>query len=48
MWRPVPRQRKKADLVAVIIVEDDVGRAHEIEGDDEQPKKRTYPDREQR
>ena len=34
--------------MAVVIVDDDVGRPHEIEGDDEQPKQRTYPHREQR
>jgi hypothetical protein len=31
----LPRQRGKAELVAVLIVDDDVDRAYEIEGDDE-------------
>src|SRR3984893_16157911 len=38
----LPRQRRKADLVAVVVVDDDVDRGDEIEGDDEQPKERTY------
>src|SRR5215467_6195396 len=33
----------KAELGGVIIVDDEVGRAHEVEGDNEQPKDRTYP-----
>jgi hypothetical protein len=32
----------------MVIVEDEVGRPHEIEGDDEQPKEWTYPYREKR
>ena len=27
----------------MVVVDDQVGRPHEIEGDDEQPKERTYP-----
>src|SRR6266849_932576 len=44
----LPRQRRKVDLDGVVIIEDDVGRPHEIEGDDERPKERTYPYREKR
>ena len=44
----LPRECRKTKLIAVIIVDDEVGRSHEIEGDDERPKERTYPDGEQR
>src|SRR6516162_2447695 len=37
-----PRQWSKADLNAVIVVDNDVDGAHDIESDDKQPKKRTY------
>src|SRR5205085_10473627 len=33
----------KVQLDGVVIVADEVGHAHDIEGDDEQPKERTYP-----
>ena len=36
----------KTELDGVVVVEEDVGRPHEIEGDHEEPKERTYPDRE--
>src|SRR6266849_2421516 len=42
------RVRRKADLDGVIIVDDEVDRPYEIEGDDEQPEKRAYPHREKR
>jgi hypothetical protein len=42
----LPRQRRKTNLDGVVVVEDDVDRSHEIEGDDEQPKERTYSYRE--
>src|SRR5258708_22974 len=44
----LPRQRRKPDLVAVIIVDDDVDCSHKIEGDNQRPKDRTYPHREKR
>src|SRR5260370_3598001 len=42
------RQRGKADLDCVVIVEDEVDHPHEIEGDDEKPEERTYSYREKR
>src|SRR5260370_38664617 len=42
------RQRGKADLDGVVIVEDEIDPPHEIEGDYEQPKEWTYPYREKR
>jgi hypothetical protein len=42
------RVRRKADLDGVVIVDDEVDRPHEIEGDDEQPEQRAYPHREKR
>src|SRR4029077_19973702 len=42
------RQGRKAELGGVIIVDDEVGDAHDIEGDDKQPKERTYPHGEER
>src|SRR5207253_2535129 len=42
------RQRGKAGLVAVIIVDDDVGRSQQMEGDDQGPEERAYPDGEKR
>jgi len=41
----LPRQRRKAEPDRVVIIEEDVDRPDEIEGDDEQPKERTYPHR---
>src|ERR1700731_2491222 len=38
----------KVQLDGVVIVADEVGRSHDIEGDDEQPKERTYPDSQKR
>src|SRR5215471_10895264 len=38
----LPRHRRKAGLNGVVIVDDDVGWAHDIEGDDESTKQRTY------
>jgi hypothetical protein len=35
MWRSLARQRRKADVVGVVVVEDEVGHSHEIEGNDE-------------
>ena len=32
----------------MVIVADEVGRSHDIEGDDEQPEERTYPDSQER
>ena len=43
MWRPTGPPSRKPDLDGVVIVEDEVGRPHEIEGDHEQPKERPYP-----
>ena len=43
-----PAMRRKTDLDGMIVVDEQVDRAHEIEGDDEQPEERTYPDREKR
>jgi hypothetical protein len=40
------RDSWKTELDGVVVVEEDVGRPHEIEGDDEEPKERTYSDRE--
>src|SRR5580704_3916017 len=37
------RHRRKAKLNGVVVIDDDVGCPHEIEGDDERPKQRTYP-----
>src|SRR6202008_414314 len=42
------RQRRKANLDGVVIVEEEVNRPNEIEGDDEKPEQRTYPYREKR
>src|SRR6185312_10764696 len=42
------RQRRKAELVAMIIIDDEVGCPDEIEGDDERPKERRFPHREKR
>src|SRR5262249_29407841 len=44
----LPRQRGKAGHGGVVIVDEDVSRSHEIEGDDEQPKQRPDPDGEKR
>jgi len=44
----LPRQRRKANLGGVVIVEDEIDHPHEIERRDEQPKERTYPYREKR
>ena len=44
----LPCQLRQTDLVAMIVVDDEVDRSHEIEGDDEQPKERTYPRSEKR
>src|SRR5438270_6499374 len=44
----LPRQRRKANLDGMVIVEHEIDEAHEIEGRDEQPKERTYPYREKR
>ena len=41
-----PRHSRKPDMDGVVIVEDQVGRPHEIEADDEQPKERAHPYRE--
>src|SRR5205807_2476594 len=38
----------KVQLDGVVIVADEVGRPHDIEGDDEQPKERPYPDSQKR
>src|SRR5689334_24248504 len=38
----------KAQPDGVVIVADEVARPHDIEGDDENPKERTYPDRQKR
>ena len=40
------RHRGKVDLGGVVIVDNEVDKAHDIEANDEQPKQRTYPDRE--
>ncbi len=42
----LPSHSRKAETDGVVIVEDQVGRPHEIEADDEQPKERTDPYRE--
>ena len=34
--------KRKPDLDSVVVVQYQVGRSHEIEGDDEHPKQRTY------
>ena len=39
----LPRQRWKTNLVAVVLVDDDVDSPHNVEGDDKQPKERTHP-----
>src|SRR5271156_3202267 len=44
----LPRHCRKADPSRVVIVDDDVGHPHYIEGEHEKPEERTYPDREQR
>jgi hypothetical protein len=43
-----PSHRRKVDLSGVVIVEEDVGRSHEIESDDEYPKEWPYPNGEKR
>ena len=43
-----PASAGRPTWIAVVVVDDDVDRPDEIEGDDEQPKQRTYPDREKR
>ena len=48
MWRPTAPPRRKAGPDGVVVVDEDVGRSHEIEGDDEEPEERTYPYREKR
>ena len=40
------RDRWKAELDGVVVGKEDVGRPREIERDDEEPKQRTYSDRE--
>lgn len=39
----LPHQRRKANLGSVVIVENEIDHPHEIKGDYEQPKDRTYP-----
>jgi len=43
----LPRQRRKTESDRVIVVEQDVDRTYEIEGDDKEPKERTHPHRKQ-
>ena len=44
----LPRHCRKADLGGVVVVENEIDRSHEIEGDYKQPKEWTYPHREKR
>ena len=44
----LPRQRRKASVGGVVIVEDEVDHSNEIEGNDEKPEEWTHPYREKR
>src|SRR5579859_667913 len=44
----LPWHQIKASLNGVVVVDDDVGCPHDVKGDDEGPKQRTYPCREER
>ena len=44
----LPWHHIKASLNGVVVIDDDVRRPGEIEGDDERPKERTYPRAEKR